>query len=297
MLTWRLTLGPLFIAALAGLCWLDIHAARPGAYLLPLAAVLAIAVAGELLAMFRKRGHGPLPWAVYGGTLLTVLAAGAPAIWPSDPLEPLAGLAIGLAAGLVLAVIGEIGRYRLAGQVTVNLALSTFAIFYAGGLIGFLVALRLIGVGDGRWGMIALVSLVAIVKLSDIGQYTTGRLFGRHKLAPTISPGKTWEGALGGLVGAMLGAVVTVWFARVLTTSDSFTLTASSIMSLVIYAIVVAIVGMLGDLAESLLKRDAGVKDSSNWLPGFGGVMDLVDSLLLAGPIAYVFWALGLLGP
>jgi phosphatidate cytidylyltransferase len=294
MLIWRLTLGPLIIVALAGLCWLDLGAARPGAYLLPLAAVLALAVAGELLAMFRKRGDEPLPWAIYGGTLLAMLGAGAPVIWPSEWLEPLTGLALGLAAGLVLAVVGETARYRSPGQVTTNLALAMFAIFYAGGLVGFLVALRLVDVDGGRRGMVALVSLVAVVKLSDVGQYTAGRLFGRHKLAPLVSPGKTWEGALGGLVGALVGAALTVWLVRALTTSDSFVLNAGAIVSLVIYAVVLTVFGILGDLAESLIKRDAGVKDSSNWLPGFGGVMDLVDSLLLAAPVAYAFWAFGL---
>jgi phosphatidate cytidylyltransferase len=301
MLIWRLTLGPIFIAALAGLCWLDLVAARPGMYLLPLAVVLALAAAVELLAMFRKRGNKPLPWAVYGGTLLTVLAAGMPVLWQplsyAGPLAPLAGLAIGLAAGLVLVVVGEMRRYESPGQATMNLALSTFAILYAGGLIGFLVALRLFDGGDGRRGMVALVSLVAVVKLSDIGQYTAGRLFGKHKLAPTISPGKTWEGALGGLVGALLGALVTVLLSRGLLPSDSWELDAGAIVALVIYAVVVAVAGMLGDLAESLLKRDAGLKDSSTWLPGFGGVLDLLDSLLLAAPVAYTFWALRLVGP
>lgn len=307
MLVWRLTLGPLLIAALAGLCWLDLGAARPGAYLLPLAAVLALAVAGELLAMFRIRSRvsprpgdaslgetGPQPWAVYGGTLLAVLGAGGSVLFPSHAavLGPLGGLALGLVAGLLLAVIGELARYRGPGQVTTNLALSTFAVLYAGGLMSFLVALRL--VGGGQWGMVALVSLVAVVKLSDIGQYTAGRLFGRHKLAPVISPGKTWEGAIGGLVGALAGAWLTVWLVRELTTTDSFASHTRSIVALVVYAIVVAIVGILGDLAESLIKRDAGVKDSSSWLPGFGGVMDLLDSLLLAAPVAYAFWAIGL---
>ena len=297
MLVWRLTLAPLVIAALVGLCWLDYGAARPGTYLLPVAVVTAVAVAGELLAMFRRRGE-PLSWAVYAGTLLAVLGAGGPVLWPSRAaiLGPLDGLVLGLAAGLLLAVGGELARYRSPGQVTMNLALATFAILYAGGLMGFLVALRLVGDG-GRWGMVALVSLVAVVKLSDIGQYTAGRLLGRHKLAPVVSPGKTWEGAAGGLVGALLGVAFTVWLARSLVGQDALSWSTGSIVTLVVYAIVVAMAGVLGDLTASLLKRDAGVKDSSTWLPGFGGVVDLLDSLLLASPVAYAFWALDIVGP
>ena len=298
MLIWRLILGPLVIAALVGLCWLDVHAARPGMYLLPVAVGLALAVAGELLAMFRRRGE-PLSWAVYGGTLLVVIGAGGAVLWPTYAamLGPLGGLAIGLAAGLLLVVAGELRRYRSPGQVTMNLALSTLAVLYAGGLVGFLVALRLLGGVDGRGGMVALVSLVAVVKLSDIGQYTAGRLFGRHKLAPAISPGKTWEGAAGGVVGALVGAALTVWLARTLLGNDASARSAGAIVALAVYAIVVAAVGVVGDLTASLLKRDAGVKDSSTWLPGYGGVIDLLDSLLLAAPVAYAFWALGVVGP
>ena len=88
-----------------------------------------------------------------------------------------------------------------------------FAIAYVGGLVGFLVQLRLLGGGDGRLGMFALVSLIAIVKMSDIGQYTAGRLFGKHKLAPTVSPGKTWEGVAGGVVFAFVAAWLMMTYA------------------------------------------------------------------------------------
>jgi phosphatidate cytidylyltransferase len=294
------------IAAFAGLCWLDWRASRPGIVLLPLAIVAALLAAGELLAMFRKKGHDPLAWVVYGGVLLTVLAAAAPGLVRSDVFREfvpaLGWLLFGLTLSLGLAIVAELRRYDGSGRATVNLSLSIFTVMYVGGLIGFLIQLRLLGVGpwenDGRYGMLALVSLIALVKMSDIGQYTTGRLFGRHKLAPTISPGKTWEGAIGGMLFACVTSYCVVRWLQPWMTGTEFATHPKAVADITLvaitYAICLAVAGMIGDLLESLIKRDAGVKDSSEWMPGFGGVLDLLDSLLVAAPVAYVFWRIGL---
>jgi phosphatidate cytidylyltransferase len=300
MLRWRFILGALFGVALVGLSWLDYHAARPGIFLLPLAVLATLAGAGELLAMFRKRGHTPLPWVIYGGPLVTVVLGGAPVYMPaawsnSPPIGRLGWLAMGLAAGLAIAVVAELRRYGPHGRTTTDLAASCLAILYIGGLMGFMVQLRLLSGGpwgdDGRWGMLALASLIATVKMSDTGQYTVGRLFGRHKLAPAVSPGKTWEGALGGL----LFATGTAWLVFALSGRSGIPI--KDALPIASFAITVAVAGIIGDLAESMLKRDAGVKDSSTWMPGFGGVLDLLDSLLGAAPVAYLFWALRIVGP
>ena len=297
MLRWRLILGTVFVAALAGICWLDYQAARPGIYLLPLAVALSLACARELLAMWQRRADGPkpLPWVVYGGTLITVLAAGSPAWLPSawrggSVVGNLGWLAIGLVASLLLAMIGAIRRYEGRENATSNLAYACLAVMYVGGLMGFMVQLRLL---DARVGMLALLSLIAIVKFSDIGQYTVGRLFGANKLAPHVSPGKTWEGVLGGMLFAILGGLFTIWIQRALgieLAGRYKPISEIKALALLSYPIVVAAFGVVGDLAESLFKRDAGVKDSSTWLPGFGGVLDLLDSLLGAAPVAYLFW-------
>jgi phosphatidate cytidylyltransferase len=303
MLVARFLLGTLFIAALFGLCWVDYQALRPGVVLLPLASLLSLLGAGELLAMFRQHGHRPQTLVDYSGVLITVLAAGMPVLVPSQfggiSVGSLGWLMIGLTTAFLLATVAELRRFEASRAATTNLALTTLTILYVGGLMGFLVQLRLLSGppwgSNGRWGMLALVSLIATVKLSDIGQYTIGRLIGRHKLAPAVSPGKTWEGAAGGVVFAILAAwVVFHWGVRWIVGGSGVT---TRPIAIVAFAVAVAAAGMVGDLAESMLKRDAGVKDSSTWMPGFGGVLDLLDSLLGAAPVAYLFWALHWVGP
>lgn len=114
---------------------------------------------------------------------------------------------------------------------------------------------------------------------ADIGAYYTGRLLGKHKLAPKISPGKTWEGVAGGIVAALAMATVAhFWFFRELPLKWALSLAA-----------VMTVLGVLGDLAESALKRGAGAKDAANLLPGHGGILDRLDSLLFNAPLIYYF--------
>jgi phosphatidate cytidylyltransferase len=303
MLRWRLIIGTVLVAVLLALGWLDARATYPGLWLFPLAVVLCLLATDELLAMFRAAGHEPHKLATHAGSLLPLLGASVSLFWPGfvdrTNVGGLGFLMLGVVAGLVIAIIVELSRYVTPGKTITQLALATFAVVYIGGLLGFLVQLRLLPIGDevSNGGMLALFSMIATVKFTDIGAYFTGRRFGKHKMAPLVSPGKTWEGAAGGLALGTLMAILTLGpIARAWGIPSERTW-LPWLGGVLVYGLVVSASGMIGDLAESLIKRDAGVKDSSTWLPGFGGVLDLLDSLLLAAPVAYMLWITGVVAP
>lgn len=156
-------------------------------------------------------------------------------------------------------------------------ALSIFGVL---AVVSTWAALVLIFVEYGAW---CLVSLMALIWFADIAAYFTGRAFGKRKLAPRVSPGKTWEGAIGGVVAAAIWTTATAFM------PGSFGELLAQRWSLPVVFLLAAALGaisIIGDLFESLLKRRAGVKDSSNLLPGHGGVFDRIDALLPVAPVA-----------
>jgi phosphatidate cytidylyltransferase len=149
--------------------------------------------------------------------------------------------------------------------------------------------LNLRGLEDGRnWVYLAVLTTFA----NDTGAYFMGRARGKHKLAPRISPSKTWEGAAGGLICAILAAVVIAVILKLISVrlGAPFVFRYWQIMLL---GFLVGIFAQLGDLVESLLKRNMGVKESGNLLPGHGGILDRFDSLIFVGAVVYycVIWA------
>jgi phosphatidate cytidylyltransferase len=135
---------------------------------------------------------------------------------------------------------------------------------------------------DGRWW---LIFLIMVTKMTDTGAYFAGKRFGSHKLAPYMSPGKTWEGAIGGFITALITGVCIHYLIN-------FTYETPPINLSLFHSIwlggVLSVIAQFGDLAESLLKRDVGVKDS-NQLPGLGGMLDVVDSLVFTAPLMYIY--------
>lgn len=144
---------------------------------------------------------------------------------------------------------------------------------------GHLLALRTADPSIQPYASDLLSFFFLVIMGSDTGAYYTGRAFGRHKLAPSVSPGKTWEGALGGMLASLLMAVVAhYWFFPQLSLKAALPLAA-----------VMNILGVIGDLTESALKRGAGAKDAAQILPGHGGLLDRLDSLLFNAPVIYYF--------
>jgi len=300
MLRWRLPLSVILIGLLVGLCWLDHRSDVPGAWLMPVAILLSILATGEMLGLMRAAGLAPIGWTACVGSLLVLLAAWLPtALW-RVPGEIPSGAGVGsvswpvlaLGAGVLLAFLAEMRRFEKPGGATANLAASVLVMVYVGLLLSFVVRLRLdAGIG-------ALASLVIVVKMGDTGAYAVGRLVGRHKLAPQLSPGKTVEGLVGAIVFALLGSWVTFrWLAPWMAAAAAGIAPGQDTeWGWLPFGLLVGTAGLLGDLAESLLKRDAGRKDSSTWMPGFGGVLDVLDSILLAAPAAYACWVSRLVG-
>jgi len=178
-----------------------------------------------------------------------------------------------LAAFVLMAVLlYQYLRFGVSNILT-NSGATFFSICYLGLLIGFVLGIR---IDFGIWHTLIFVF---VVKFADIGAYAIGSLFGRHKFSPKISPSKTWEGMGGAVAAAVLVAIVfavscdiMVWWLAI------------------IFGVCFAFIGQMGDLVESMLKRDSAQKDSANRVPSFGGILDIIDSPLLAAPFAYLFF-------
>lgn len=176
-------------------------------------------------------------------------------------------------------LVGAVLLYQLVAQkdLTVTLtdaAVSVLGIFYVGWLLGHLILLRSLEQGESLIFFLFLVTWAG-----DTGAYYIGKGFGRHRLAPHVSPNKTMEGAIGGWMASILAALLARWwFLPMLSMSDSFLLGG-----------ILGIVGQLGDLTESMFKRGTGVKDSGHFLPGHGGILDKLDSLIFTAPAFYYY--------
>lgn len=241
-------------------------------WFLPPLWLLVVAEAVLVLAFVEYAGLADalgarVPRAASGAAAMAMCAA----VGVGLPLElPLVAAFVGLGA----LVVGSRGP---AASVLADIGAAVFPVVYLGLPLGTFVALHALA------GRESVVLLVLTVIVSDSAQYFTGRWLGRHKLSPVISPKKTVEGALGGFVLApVVMAVVAHWW-----------LPGRSVGWVLLMGLAIVGLGIVGDLFESLLKRSAGVKDSSALIPGHGGVLDRIDAMLFAAPMFYVFLKYG----
>jgi len=282
----RLTLGPLLIVALVGLAWLDQwlgDASEQRLAGLPIGIALAVVVAAaavELATMLRAVGSttpaGLHPVFAWIGLL---------AWWdPTSAAPPSVGNAAAASVAVAAVTLGRAALTKRNSGAILNLSGGLLTMAALGFVPGMLLQLRL---EHSAW---TLLAVLLVIKSCDIGAFAVGMTAGRHKMIPWVSPGKTWEGLVGGLATSTgLGAMLAWLFA------DQSHLTGLSltVWQGAILGFVCGFAGQIGDLAISIFKRDAGVKDSSSIVPGFGGVLDLLDSPLLAGAAAY--WTISLM--
>jgi phosphatidate cytidylyltransferase len=243
------------------------------------AALGAIAAIGswELLRMTRVAGNEPLD------TEAIVLAAAIPLIVHANYLGVFRFTlthAVILLMALIASVIWKRGTAR---KPLVSVALTVMCIIYPA-LVAYMYPLRYHDYAVGALAGTILVLLpITVTWASDTGAYAFGRMLGRNKLIPSVSPAKTIEGSIGGLLVAVVWAWAYVQFLL-----RPFAQLSMLPLSIVLFGLSIGLVAQVGDLAESLFKRDAGVKDSSKLLPGHGGILDRFDSLLFVLPAAFI---------
>lgn len=315
MLRWRLPLGIVLIAALIGLFALDNRIGPTAPILCLFAILLAVRGAWEMVQLLRTRSFEPNLLLV---AILCVLVVGASwifvayqagfaigrtshptfGVFQEQPAVPPVTWSLSSTTPTLLAFVGAVltlfiasaVRYRSPGKSMETLGAELLILVYIGLLLGLTAQLRWVGVNQSPLidlGYLPLASLIITVKSGDTAAYFFGHAFGKKKLAPLLSPGKTWAGAYGALFGSALGSWAWLhWGTRWLAPNAQ----PCAWYWAVVYGALVGLAGMIGDLCESLIKRDVNVKDSAPLLPGFGGLLDLLDSVIFAGPVAYVLW-------
>lgn len=318
MLKHRLLMSALLIPATIGLFVWDQHLGDLAPILFTLALLLSARCVWELATLLRAAGYQPERKMILVGTWLMIAAAWWPHYCLYDPSkwrlrvfeEPMAYIAAAWAAVVVMLLLNAVRRFSKlestkqasalagnSGYQVATLGMELFGVTYIGGLLSLTCLLRWMPYSwipnsrgiDGNMGYFPLSALLVATKMGDVGAYTFGRLIGGPKMTPKLSPGKTWAGGVGHLVTAGLCSVI--WLCW-LGPSISHLWHAYRILPAALFGVVVGFAGLIGDLAESLIKRDVGVKDAPALLPGFGGLLDLMDSILLAGPVAYAMWHL-----
>lgn len=282
MLKYRLIFGALMIALFVGIIlvdgWLDgtisseqTDASIQATLLAILIAALAIPAQFEMAALTRRAGAVIFkPLAVIGAILLATSWYWGQ-FFSQVPNFRLFYMLFVSAFCLLSLFVYQYLRYGTSGTI-VNCGANLFAIFYLGLLSGFVLGIR---VDFGVW---PLLMFICVVKSSDTGAYAAGKCFGKHKFSPKLSPGKTWEGIIGAVLAAVAVALVFAGCCGIMTWPWA-----------VVFGGFLAFAGQLGDLAESMLKRDAEQKDSAESVPGFGGILDIIDSPLATAPLAYLF--------
>lgn len=280
MLRTRLWMGAVLIALVAGVLIIDQRLAPWFPFLFMLVAGLACVATYELLHLLKPASR-PASWLCVVGILALMLANWLPHVPILNRDIDAWKLVAGVFAGYVILVsLVEMAAFREPGHAVTRMAMAVWLVAYLGLLPCFLAQMRWLS--PPARGTAALALTVFVPKCGDIGAYLTGRALGRHQMAPVLSPKKTWEGAAGGLAAAALAAILLDRLGPVPLLQESF---AAEIG----FGLSVGTAGMLGDLAESLVKRDCQHKEASRAVPGFGGVLDVVDAILFAAPVSYAW--------
>ncbi|MFO0823595.1 MAG: CDP-archaeol synthase [Gemmataceae bacterium] len=278
MIRTRLIVGTILAIAAGGILIGDDYLSGRFPFPCLFVCLLALGVlAGREITRLIPEPFRPSDCLVVTGTLLCIAANWAPAVFPTLTVWPL--LVFTLTATLMLAMLLEMHRYTGDhGHIVPRLGTTLLAVAYLGVLPCFFAQIRFL---PREHTALLLALTIFVPKGNDIAAFFTGTFLGRHKMTPLLSPKKTWEGFAGGMTGGVLVAVGISFAVPVF---------AGGVLEAVGFGLAVGLAGVLGDLAESLIKRDCQMKDASKSIPGFGGLLDVVDSVLFAAPIAYLWF-------
>ncbi len=263
-----------------------------GNWIIPLGFLLVLGSAIECVDILRKSSIGDVTWPALLGCVGVMLAASIPAYWPlfgqPYPVDCLLGeLGWPLAAtciSLVACFAWYLPSFQPNAKFFSRAIIAGWVAAYFGTSFAFAVAIR--STGEPSWGLFLLVGTILMTKFADAGAYFCGRALGRTKLCPNVSPGKTVEGLLGGILTSFLSGWVYFCVCGPLAFEPN--LLKVPLWGVAVFALLLTIAGLFGDLLVSVFKREMGVKDSGRLLPGLGGLWDVTDSLLPAMVAAYL---------
>ncbi|MFM7835392.1 MAG: phosphatidate cytidylyltransferase [Planctomycetaceae bacterium] len=291
MLGWRLLMSAILIPLVCVLFRLDLQLGPPAWILCALCLLIATRSAWELTDLRKTLAFQPCFPLIGILSNLVILAAWLPALLQPGQTPALTasltGIAAAVTASFLILLAWEAWRFQEPGRSMEALGGGLLSVLYAGALLAVTAQLRWYPAADN--GYFALASMIICVKSGDTCAYTFGRLWGKRKMAPRLSPGKTWMGLVGAVFGSIAGTWLWLTFAGQLFRNSP---QPASLPVVVLYGLTTGLAGLIGDLVESLIKRDVGKKDSAALMPGFGGLLDLVDSPLYAGPVALAWWTL-----
>ena len=298
MLGRRLLSAAIIISVVVFLVWCDYQLGvpeklgRPGTILALLAIVVAGMAASELVDLLQRESRRLSHWLAVSTVMLMVIVDSARFLWVDYPpfchVGTLGWGMLGLGVSIGLVFLWELRTYGSEpnGASLDRICRYVFILGYLQVLFAFLIGHRLLASQEGnanQYGLFCIVLLITTVKMSDAMAYFVGKSIGRTKITPVLSPNKTLEGSIGGVLGGIAGAALIFYIIG----PQVFQLpNEKSAVFVMLYGVCLALAGMVGDLAESFIKREAQIKDSSSWLPGLGGVLDIADSLVFAAPVS-----------
>lgn len=281
MLRHRLPVSLALILAFVGILVVDRWTAPSHFIWMTLVLVAGCLAVSESIPLFASILVRPIVPVLFACTILCLMSNSIASLMGLQGIATIGPLGCAWVISVCAILISGVILFDDEHPIVPRIATTLMGVAYIGVLGSFLALLRFRGGPDA--GAFSLALVISAAKGTDIGAYTFGKLLGRHLMTPRLSPKKTWEGALGGLLFSVLFVSAVTLAERAVMGSQ----TLDTWSELVAFALIVSVAGQLGDLAESMLKREAHVKDASSSIPGFGGVLDLLDSLLVAAPAGW----------